>query len=187
MGKLRGCPSCGQEVSKKAAACPKCGHAFKKSGSSPIVKLGCFVVILIGAGIFGFTAICGKAVTEVAKEHEKEKTVGASATTSAFSTTAAQICKDYEENELAATKRYKDQVFTVTGTLGGVQTDIMDEPFMTLTCGGEFSFQSVHAKPLEGAHDRVATLKKGDRVKLKCKGGTEIVGSPMLNGCVFVD
>jgi len=187
MGTMRACPSCGQEVSKKAAACPKCGHAFKKSGSSPIVKLGCLLVILVLAAVLGSMAICGKAVTEVAEKHEKEKTVGASETAAAFETTAAQICKDYKENELAATKKYKDQVFVVTGTLKGVRTDISDDPFIVLSCGGELSFQSVQATPVEGAYDEVATLKKGDRIKLKCKGGTEIVGSAMLSGCVFVD
>ncbi|MBM4370446.1 MAG: zinc-ribbon domain-containing protein, partial [Deltaproteobacteria bacterium] len=94
MGKMRACPSCGQEVSKQAAACPKCGHAFKKGGTSPIIKLGCFVVLLIVAGVFGFTLICGKAVTEVAEQHEKEKTIGASESPAAFETTAAKICKD---------------------------------------------------------------------------------------------
>jgi len=30
---LENCPSCENQVSRKAESCPKCGHVFKKSGA----------------------------------------------------------------------------------------------------------------------------------------------------------
>ena len=48
---LTKCPSCGNEVSPKAAACPKCGHQFRYPGSlnlsDPVHLLAIIVLIVI--------------------------------------------------------------------------------------------------------------------------------------------
>ena len=46
---LVNCPSCGNEVSKKAVSCPKCGHPFKEVETAKGVG-GCgLFFIIVGA------------------------------------------------------------------------------------------------------------------------------------------
>ena len=174
MAKLKPCPSCGLEVSKAANACPNCGHVLKKNRSG---TLGClFLIILIGSTVY------------VMNLGEEKKSVGTDKETPVLEVSAQRVCSDYKENEFSATQKYKDKVIVITGTVSSIHTDISDEPVIRLECSQKLvDFQSLHARPAKSQYEKVAGLSKGQSVRLKCRGGTEVVGSPFVEDCVFVE
>lgn len=186
MGNMRTCPSCSTNISKQADSCPNCGHTFK-SNRHPILKLGCLLLLIIGAAGFGFVALCSKAVVEVSEKHNKEEKEGVAFIKAQFETTASQICSDYSENELAATNKYKGAIFKITGTLESINTSFGDKVILYIGCNkNKYSLTNIHAWPAANEYKKIALLKKGDQVTLKCKGDSEVAGSPMLKMCVIV-
>lgn len=93
--------------------------------------------------------------------------------------TARDLAKAYEENEIAADQRFKGKPIAVSGTVSGIDSDMMDKPVIRLA--GQNDFMSVNASGLAG--DVAAGLKKGQKVTLVCTGAGEVIGMPQLEEC----
>lgn len=98
----------------------------------------------------------------------------------AIAVTSADLFKAYEENEIAADQQYKGKRLEVTGTITGIDSDLMDKPVVRLNTPNEFMSAGASGLPLEVA----ATLKKGQKVTLLCTGGGEVMSMPQLDECV---
>lgn len=93
--------------------------------------------------------------------------------------TAGEIFDDYQQNEIRANAKYKGKNVIVTGTVSGIDADLMDEPVVQLQTSNQF--MSV------GLHDISTTvaggLNKGDTVTAACSEVSEMAGTPVLRGC----
>ena len=97
-----------------------------------------------------------------------------------------EISKDFEQNEVRALGKYKDNVFIVIGKIANIQAGINDEPFVVLQTSNQFDLNRPQARFGESDHQKIAELNKGDTIKLLCSGNGEVGGTPML-GCTFTN
>ncbi len=101
----------------------------------------------------------------------------------ALTVEATTLYKDYETNEVAADDKYKDKALLVTGKLQAIDKDFMNNVVLKLTTGDRFGINAVHATLEDSEKSKAAKLSKGDKVSLRCIGGTRIMKSPTLKDC----
>jgi tRNA_anti-like len=89
---------------------------------------------------------------------------------------------DYQRNEVAADQKYRGRRLLVAGMVTSLNKDFTDKVYLMLRTSN--MFMGVHAdlEPSEVA--RTGELSQGERSPL-CSGDMMIVGSPMLDNCVF--
>lgn len=98
----------------------------------------------------------------------------------AIAVTSLELAAAYEENEIAADQKYKGKRLEVTGTITGIDSDLMDKPVVQLETKNPFMSAGASGLPVEVA----ATLKKGQKITLICTGNGEVMTMPQLNECV---
>lgn len=95
-------------------------------------------------------------------------------------TTPEEILKTYQAGAFAGDKKFKGIKVEVTGTVGEIDKNIDNVPFMTFALDNEvlptFNFKKEQAQA-------VASLKAGDKVTLVCVGAGELVRTPTFNDC----
>lgn len=96
---------------------------------------------------------------------------------------ARQLFAEYEANEVAADRKFKDQLLQVSGTVLKIDSGIGDGANVNLSTGDEYGFNSVIADGDEGFDNQAAEMSKGQSVTLNCTGGGEVMGSPLLRDC----
>lgn len=96
---------------------------------------------------------------------------------------ALTLIAAYEENEVAADNSYKNRILAVSGIVDSVGKDIMDNPYVMLSSGKEFSINSVQCITSESNGRALASLRKGNSVTVVglCKGKT--LGTVLLDDC----
>lgn len=82
--------------------------------------------------------------------------------------TAQQLFAAYEENEISADQRYTGKVVLIDGPIKDIGKDILGSPYLTLAAG-EDSPWSVQAMFGKAAESRLAGLRKGQKVTVKCR------------------
>lgn len=78
---------------------------------------------------------------------------------------AEQMLKDYEDNELAADKKYKGKRIQVTGTIEKIDSEMFttdDEYVLRISNGDEYSFLTVNCNDM--SQDELSTLTVGNQV-----------------------
>lgn len=82
----------------------------------------------------------------------------------ALSVTAAQLLKDFEDNELKADGKYKGKTLKVTGVVEEIDTDLFDDSkyLLRINGGGDFEFLSVTCHDM--STDVLSTLDAGKKV-----------------------
>jgi len=96
---------------------------------------------------------------------------------------ANELWNDYRENEVAADERYKGHVLIVDGVVASIDKDFLDHIVIRLKSRNEFMGTMA---TMEDAEKRTAaSLRRGQRVLVQCRGGTMIMGSPTLEDCTF--
>ncbi len=93
--------------------------------------------------------------------------------------TAKQLFADYDANEIAADGKYKGKVLRISGTVGKVGKDVLDEPYVTLAAGA-FDVQCMFrdSAPL-------AAVKKRQRLTVQCTDPGKM-GNVIVRGCAVV-
>lgn len=71
----------------------------------------------------------------------------------------------------------------VSGTIDGVDLDFSDRPIVKLRTPNQF--MSAQAKLTEASQARANGLSKGQPIKLLCASVSEVIGTPMLDGCTI--
>lgn len=77
--------------------------------------------------------------------------------------TATELYAAYEANEVSADQTYGGRLVEVTGTVGDIGLDILDNPYVTLDTGGVWSVQCLFT---EDNADMVSGLTEGQDVSL---------------------
>lgn len=91
----------------------------------------------------------------------------------AIKVTAQELLEAYDENGVAADKQYKGKELQVTGTVGSIGTDILDDAYITLKNEeDEYAIISVQCYFEKSEEDSIASLKAGDKVTVTgvCQG-----------------
>lgn len=130
---------------------------YKKSG------LGLLVIILTGC------------------EASNEPTIDPAVP--AMEVTSLELGKAFDDNEAAAQLKYGSSPLLVSGTVKAITLDFSNEPVIEMA--GVNQFSDVQLSLAEEAHAKAAELKKGQKITLRCGSISEVVGTPMLSGCIF--
>lgn len=102
----------------------------------------------------------------------------------AIKISASQLFNEYQANEVAADQRYKGKWLLVSGTVQSIDKNAFNNIVVRLRTSNEFMGAMAH---LDDAHEGLAaSLNKGQKIQLECKGGGIVIGSPVLKECVPV-
>ena len=114
-------------------------------------------------------------------------------------TTAEELYRDYQSNEVSADEKYRGKAVTISGIMGSVAKSFNDAPYL-LYAVGKLSFGCVHADLFEvqikigqngitgcSVNEKVANIKRGQEVNMTCIGRGMLMGTPMLEDCIITD
>ncbi|MEZ6126821.1 MAG: hypothetical protein R3C49_27205 [Planctomycetaceae bacterium] len=145
--------------------------------------LGCggFVLLFMCCGVLGLV-IDGGSGTGTQRSRE---TIAEAPAESVIQISANQLFAEYEANDIAADKKYKDQILEVSGSVGDISRDILDNIYVTLKTG-EYKLFSIQCFFADDFEDRAAELRPGQylRIRGRCDGK---FGNVMLKDCIIVE
>jgi hypothetical protein len=98
-------------------------------------------------------------------------------------TTASRIQTDYERNEVAGDKKYRDKEIIVNGRIASINRSFGENYFISFS-GSTNSFLQPQARFAKGYTDFLSNLKKNQKISLFCTGAEMSIGSAVLNGCI---
>jgi peptidylprolyl isomerase len=96
---------------------------------------------------------------------------------------AIKLWSDYHDNEVAADEQYKGRLLLVDGVVASIDKDFLDHIVIRLKSRNEFMGTMATMEDTEKR--TAASLRRGQRVRVQCRGGTMIMGSPTLSDCTF--
>jgi hypothetical protein len=187
------CPDCSSEMSDTAPTCPKCGRPNSAAAVAPTKSVG----ILLGIGIvlfpmifsfltlrtghstkaraLSFTWLAFALVVAAAQNgaNQNGSTVSASkpnaVAESAMQVDIRELLAAYEGNEVGADNTYKGNLVRVTGIIGDIKKDILDNLYVTLGTGAVFEIPQVQAFFDDSQNSQLAELRKGGRLTVECR------------------
>ena len=144
--KAKKCKFCQSEIPQKASVCPQCG---RKQGGKAKWVIAVIVVLLI------FSALAGGEEKPASSSEENAPVAENSTTTEPNKTeteetapveimeiSPAELLESYEANEVKGDALYEGKTMRLSGTVGSIGKDIVDEVYITFA-GEEFAITSV--------------------------------------------
>lgn len=168
------CPECGTPAEPKETSCstPAPAPAPKKKGGC--LKIFVIALLLILALLVFSIAMGGSSDSPAndSSDADAQNSTAATPEPEYIEVTAKDLLAAYDENTVSADNTYKDQLLKVTGTVGTIGKDIMDDAYVTLTSDEPYSLISVQCYFSKDNLDAIASLKEGDTVTItgKCDG-----------------
>jgi hypothetical protein len=159
---LTNCKVCGKEIAKGVKKCPHCGADQRNWFMKHKILSGIIVIVVIAA----INSAVGR--NKNAPNPTAPNTPGATSTPApVINVTAPDLAKAYEDNEVNADKNYKNKTVLISGKVSDIGV-VLDQTYVVLSAEKEFAVTQVQCffqdKP---EIDKVATLKKGDNVKIQ--------------------
>lgn len=154
-----------------------------------LIVIGIFIVLGVLGTIFGEPSDSSDQSTPQSAPNTPSSASSAEPTPeptpSYIEVSATDLLAAYDENTVSADNQYKGQLLKVTGTVGSIGKDILDDAYVTLTNDNEYSIISVQCYFAKDNLDGISTLKEGDVVTITgtCEGSTLNV---LLKGCNLV-
>ena len=144
------------------------------------LKIAIVIILFIIAGVvMGGSGSSVKTVTSTNPQSPQQTQP------TAIKVSAAQLFSDYSANQVAADTKYKNNLVEVTGIVGNIGKDILDNPYVLLTDGQQYSLTGVQCSFSPSDNSQLATVSKGQQITLS---GT--VSGLMMNvevsGCQIV-
>lgn len=100
-------------------------------------------------------------------------------------TTATKMINTYKNNEVRADNIYKDTHIEVTGIVSSIDSDLSNNAVINLASKNEYEFNFVMASGDLDFQKKATSINKGQIITLRCIGGGEVIGNPILNECTF--
>lgn len=175
------CTECGYDVSTKAAACPNCGAP---PSSKPLGSASDSSIVRYGGGVIAILFAISVASTTGLLDSIMSSSVWGKPSGRSVHVEFAQLLSDYDNNTVAADKRYRGLAITTTANVVSVDTGYGSSMRLMLN-NGPWSFKFADAYLLDSQRDAAARLKPANPVKLLCiiSGGPG--GRPQLKRCVI--
>jgi len=125
------------------------------------------VILVLLLSILLLLAACEESLNEPSMSHSTEEVI-IPTQQETIEITAEELYKAFDENEIAAERKYNGKLLKITGYISDIGEDILGKPYLLLTGGGEYELCGVQCIfPYgENSLDLLAELKKGDLVKL---------------------
>jgi hypothetical protein len=98
---------------------------------------------------------------------------------------AIEVSGNYEENQVAADQKYFKKTLFLTGKVASINSGLGNEPYVTLRGINSFMLPQVHF--IDGNVEKIASLKRGQKINLVCYGDGAIIGTPVFKDCQFAD
>lgn len=112
------------------------------------------------------------------KEEEIEEAV--------LEVSSTKLIADYKANEISADATYKDKQVKVTGVVGSIAKDIMDNPYVTLTDEIEYSFESVQCFFNKANEAELANVVKDTRITVQGRITGKSLTNVIMKDCTLV-
>jgi predicted PurR-regulated permease PerM len=126
------------------------------------LKIAIVIVLFIIAGV-----VTGNSGSPVKTATSAKSQPTQQAQPSAINVSAAQLFSDYSANQVAADAKYKNNLVEVTGIVGNIGKDILDNPYILLTDGQEYSLTGVQCSFSQSDNSQLATVSKGQQITLR--------------------
>ncbi len=143
---------------KTAKAIAKAKRPFYKKKRYWLLAFVAVVIIAMLAGAAG-----GGSDATATDDNDSSSSATAKAS-KPVAVTAADLIKQFEDNELQADAKYKGKTLKITGVVEQIDTEIFDEEnyVLDLTGGGDFEILAVHVHDIPT--EDLASINKGDKV-----------------------
>jgi hypothetical protein len=174
------CSNCGSEVVDAVKTCPQCGGEV--GGSLHVLRmLSCIAVGLCLVSLVGQLGKSWNSSTDSANGARSDRESGH---TSAFSVTAHELATAYEEDAGAASRRFRDSRFLVTGVLTSIDNNVAEGPVVVLN-GGANHATHPQATLSRSEKAKAASLVIGTSISLICTGRGDAAKAPLMKNCVI--
>ena len=175
------CPQCQEEIPTGAKKCPKCQSDIRIWFARHKILTGILGIILFMALVA--TAGSGDSGTENAKEQEapqpKQEEIVEVETTS--------FIREFDENQLAAEKKYEGKIVKFTGYIDNISEDIIGTPFLSIGPTTEEFYVGTSIKcSFWKDEDDLTSLKNGERVTLQGGFRSQTFGVIMIRDCKLI-
>ena len=177
-------------------------QSYTAPEKTPFYKKKAF---LIAAGVLLFMVIIGSLMEDnnppsggeqaggenkpVAQSELKTASAEKKSKGPAVRVSSVDLFRAYNENEVAADKKYRDKMIEVSGTIQEIGKDLLtDEPNVRLSSGeNDMGITSVSCTFRSEHSDELAELKKGQQITLRGKGAGFNIGiEVMVHYCEVV-
>ena len=153
------------------------------------LKSGCLIAVGVLVGLTVLGAIIGdpdadKAGTAVATDDTPAASPSPSPTITRVVATPAEIFDAYQDNQIAAAKRFEDQPLSVSGTVQKVD-ESFGSPVIRLLTSNEFMSLGAEFDKADG--DVLASLHTGDKVTVNCDKLSEAAGFLTMSECTLAN
>lgn len=184
---MKNCRECKTVISSDAVTCPSCGKRSPHGMSTGRKILWGSIggVLLIGAiGSSSSHTTSGAAVSSSSSSSSSSRAAPPAAPAGPdLVVDAEQLWADYDANEVAADNTYKGKLLQVTGTIASIDKDFMGDMIVNLKSRNQFSHTMATLQSSEAS--KAASLAKGARITVLCKGRGRTIDSPSLAHCVI--
>jgi hypothetical protein len=103
----------------------------------------------------------------------------------AIKVTASKIIADYKANEVSADATYKGKLIDVKGTVDKIAKDITDTPYITLSGGNQYGFESVQCMFTKDQEAELSSVSKGQSITLEGRVSGKL-GNILVRECKIV-
>ncbi len=100
--------------------------------------------------------------------------------------TADTLYSAYNQNQVAADAKYKGNLVEVTGVIGSIGKDILNNPYVTLNTG-EYSLPSVQCMFSQADESKLTSLSSGQRITLEGTVSGETLTLVEVDGCTVAN
>jgi hypothetical protein len=187
------CPDCSKEMSDSAPACPNCG---KPNANAPVpvrpvgilLGIGIFLIPLIFSWltlrkghttkakvisfawlIFSLAIIGAQDGTNNSGSSSRSALPAKAAPEQVVQVNIRTILAAYENNEVGADNQYKGKLIEVTGIVGDIKKDIMDNLYVTLGTGAQFEIPQIQAFFDDSMNNQLGQLRKRQQLTVVCR------------------
>lgn len=150
------------------------------------ILTGIIVLLLIGfvGSLFNddskpSQSVATETKTEVAPEQSKAPAE------EVVKVTASKMIADYKANEISADATYKGKLVAVSGSVGSIAKDIMDNPYITITNDEAYSFESVQCVFSKSQEAELAGVSKKQAITLQGRVSGKL-GNVIVRECSIV-
>lgn len=100
---------------------------------------------------------------------------------------ATKLIADYKANEISADATYKDKLVKVTGVVGSIAKDVLDNPYVTLTNETQYSFESVQCYFSKADEAKLTAVAKDTRITVQGRVSGKSITNVLVKECTLVD
>ena len=105
----------------------------------------------------------------------------------ALEVTATKLIADYKANEISADGMYKDKLVKVTGVVGTIGKDVLNNPYVTLTNETPYGFEAVQCIFSKADESNLVSLSKDTRITLQGTVSGMSLTNVLIKGCSLVN